>query len=745
MFKVGFGLVTGGALITGVLPVIAQDVPFELEEIVVTAQKRAQSQQDVPIAVSAFSGAELEGAGVGDLGDLVVVDPSLLIRTSTDESRGASLRIRGVGTTGQNSGLEGSVGVFVDGVYLSRSGIAMNDLVDIERVEVLRGPQGTLFGKNTSSGALAIATKKPDFEFGGHLQAAYGNYDSLVLRGSVTGALVEDKLAGRLAFSRNKRNGTVDDASTDETYNDKNRWVVRGQLLWTPNDDVEVRFIGDYGQKDENCCASPYSLYGPAQAAIAALGGSTVSGGAFAREVAVNVPFVNDTEEYGFSGELSWDWDGVALTALSSYRRYEYFVSLDGDRADVDLINTTVDSAIETITQEVRFQGRAGVLDWLVGGYYFSEDIADAGGTLYGNQLGDYFGLLVPASVQDLVRTSYVEGGGAVSDAFEQDTKGWSVFTHNNIQLSDEFTITAGLRYNSEDKEGAGTFVSNSTILCTIPALASVAVLCPVSDYTADTDYQAVTGTLKVSYAPSDDVMVYGGYSRGFKAGGINLNRNAAGSVIEFDPEKVNTWELGIKSELLNRKVRLNGSVYYSDFTDYQLNTFDGVRFVISNAAGVKSKGFEVDLKALLTSELILTAGYAYNDSKYTNDTIDANLAGRRISLAPESTVTGGMNYVRPLGNSGLKVFASANVRYQTGVNTGSNLAPEKYQSSYALVNAKLGVEGGDGKWEIALWGNNIFDQDYFTVIIDAPGQSGSFNGYLGNPATYGLSGQLRF
>lgn len=729
---------------------IAEEVKIKeglaIERIEVTAQKRVQSIQEVPIALSAFNGNELVEAGVIRFQDLENVDPSLTIRTATDESRGSSIRIRGVGTTGNNNGLESSVGVFIDGVYLSRAGMAMNDLMDIERVEILRGPQGTLFGKNTTSGALSITTKLPEFDYGAEVGITYGSENNQKIKGSVTGALLDDQVAGRFSFTHNTKDGQIDDVNSGKTYNDIDRWTTRGQLLFTPQDDVSVRVIADYSEKEENCCASPYLQYGDKQKIIEALGGTTASDDPYDRLIAINGEHYNEATNYGISAELTWDFNNLSFTAISSFRNYSYDVETDGDRSDLDIVNSTISSKTETITHELRLQGESGMMNWMGGAYYFSEDIKDLSDSLYGSDTGAFVSNLapLPPPIKAFVISTYTEGGGATLNDFYQKTDGWALFTHNDFSLTETLTLTAGLRYNSESKQGGGKFTSDSSALCGHPKLGKLGLICPVEDFESDIKYEEVTGTLKMSYQLSGNAMIFGGYSRGFKAGGINLNRDAAKSDFEFLPETVDSWELGLKSDLLDDLIRFNVSTYYSEFNDYQLNTYDGVAFIISNAAGVKSKGFELDLTAILSEHLMIKAGYAYNDATYTDDTIDPDLAGQRLSNAPKNTGTLGMLYSREIGEE-TDLFVNANARYQSGTNTGSNLAPEKYQPSYTVVNLRAGVRAMDDSWEVALWGKNILDEDYMIVAIDTPGQAGSLSAFLGQSASYGVSATFRF
>ncbi len=720
-----------------------------IDEIIVTAQRREQDLHEVPIAITAISGTELENSGVPDVAELGMVAPSLRITTSTSESFGSVIRMRGVGTAGGNAGLEGSVGVFVDGVYRSRTGIAMNDLIDIQRIEVLRGAQGTLFGKNTSAGAIHIITQKPDFEFGGAVDGSIGNYDMRRVRGTVTGPVIDNKLALRFSGTVNKRDGFVDDVPTGRDFNDRDRFVLRGQALFTPNESIEARLIIDYSEKDERCCASPFSQYGPSEAIITALGGTVIPDDEFDRNVAVDGNFVNTADDFGSSLEVNWNMGDLLFTSITAYREYDAFGSGDVDRNSIDIANDTTDFSVETFTQEFRLQGTKGKWDWLVGAYYFAEDIERDNAILYGAQAGDWFAALVPPPFRPLISPLYPEGGGAVSSLFKQETTGWAIFTHNVIELTPSLNLVLGLRYSDESKDGSGTFVTNSPSCDAFTPdspFAPLRVLCPVPDFQTDLDNQDPTGTVKLQYVVSDSMNTYASYSRGFKAGGINLGRTAGldEAGFNFDPETVDSYEIGAKGRFFNGGLRVNLAGFYSEFEDFQLNTFNGTQFIISNAAGVKTKGVEFDGMLAPGAGWLLNAGLAYTDASYTNNTEDPVLAGEQLTNAPRWTINAGVGNATAITSS-LEVFGRINASYNSSFNTGSNLAPEKHQSSYTRVNARLGLRAKEVGWELIAWAANLLDEDYNLIIIETPIQSGSFSAFTGSPRTYGVTARMNF
>jgi outer membrane receptor protein involved in Fe transport len=467
-----------------------------IEEIIVTATKREQNIQDVPIAVTALSEATIERAGVKDLRDLPTLSPSFNMNSSQTESQGTTLRIRGVGTTGNNIGLESAVGVFLDGVYLSRPGIALGDLMDLTQLEVLRGPQGTLFGRNTTAGALNIKTEKPDLEEDElWLNATVGNRDSQAIQAGMNRPLIEDVLAFRFAAAWRDQGGFVKSTTGAESFN-RDRWLLRGQLYWTPTDDIDVRLIADFAKAKEECCDAPISFETPlvaagafAAAGLPADGGAPVSGKrAVKNRISNGEQFENPFRQWGVSLEINWDFDFAQLTYLPAYREFEAssvqnsdFVNLDVFTVPGDTGSPTFDD-IKTFSQEIRLQGSfRDRVDWMVGFYYQEEDIQE----LQSLQLGSdyaafisasaYFGGLFPifgssldtiplslggtfGDVRTAANPAIAFAGGVDPDGsfainnFLQDAKGWSLFTHNTVHLIDGLDFTFGLRWIEETK-----------------------------------------------------------------------------------------------------------------------------------------------------------------------------------------------------------------------------------------------------------------------------------------------------
>ena len=471
-----------------------EDSQRTLSTITVTATQRAESVQDVPIAVTALDPEILDRAGVADVTSLDSVAPSFNMNSSDTATGGTTLRIRGVGTTGNNIGLESSVGVFLDGVYLSRPGVALGDLLDLEQIEVLRGPQGTLFGRNTSAGALNIKTKKPNLEaYEGFANLTFGNYNLVNVQGGVNIPLVKDKFAIRLSGASRDRDGYVEGFNGSESH-DRNRYTLRAQALWDMGEGGTLRAIADYSEAEENCCHAVWfqdtafaAVFGPA--GFPADGGAPNTGEAALDSLVSNDDnFFNPFEQTGFSVEYNNDTPFGDLTYIGSYRDYsaasfrntDYTAlriftvgaspeaqTLGGGRFNPD--NNPTD--IKTTTHELRLQDTAfnDRLDWLIGAYYSDEKI-DASGSL--TLLDQYqaavsAGLLGSTSNLLLAFAGGVDATGDYADnAFEQDGESFSLFTHNILSITDKLDLTVGVRYVEETKDGSFTQISGQHNAC---------------------------------------------------------------------------------------------------------------------------------------------------------------------------------------------------------------------------------------------------------------------------------------
>ena len=858
----------------------------QMGEIIVTATRRAEALSDVPLAISAVTAETLENTGANDIRQLNQVAPSLLVSSTGSEANG-SARIRGVGTVGDNPGLESSVAVFIDGVYRSRSGIGLNELGEIERVEVLRGPQGTLFGRNASAGLIHIISKRPAFTFGANGELTYGNYDFMRASASVTGPLTQS-IAARLDGVFVKRDGFLRDVNNDTDVNDRDRYFVRGQLLFEPSNALSFRLIGDYTKRDEKCCGAAYvgpafnpligGLNDPAQNNIVrvllALGENPAAfNNPFSRDIYVTPgrSFAGETEDKGVSLEANWELGAATLTSITAYRDYDSDQGSDTDYSTVDILFRAPDGGasrrFETFTQELRVQGElfAGRLDWLVGGFFANEDLTATDNLRFGNQYGRFatcrivsggglaplfsprspgclaarpalFGAASPAIFAGFDRLDSINNRGTTLDQYFQNSRNYAAFTHNIFHVTDTVDITLGARYTNERKKFRAAFGNDNTACpaqqaALLPFL-SVPALAPVSgaliglacqgNSTAELNGVTIrdqrnedefTGTGVLSWKPNEDLLLYASYSRGYKAGGFNLDRSALKSPIlpfsrsggaqalvsslQFDPELNDAFELGAKYS--SGPISVNVAAFRQQFTNFQLNTFNGTVFLVQTvngcdtglnggdrdlsattgtcpedevSYGVRSQGVEVETSLRPSPDITVNLGITYADTSYRNNLVGnrsgapldpalRKLPGDNLSNAPEVVVTSSFTWTPDIGNTGLSGLFYIDSRLTSDYNTGSDLFPQKEQDGYAIVNARIGLRGDRQRWAVELWAQNLFDEDHAQVVFNSPFQAGAagapfvdpqfpggrqiFSAFLAEPRTYGLTLRGRF
>ena len=552
---------------------------IEENEVVVTASKRQQTLQDTPIAVSVTSAATIERAQIRDLIDLQTVVPSLRV-TQAQTSGQTVFLIRGFGTSAQNPGLEPSVGVFVDGVYRSRSSAQISDLPNIERIEVLRGPQSTLFGKNASAGVISVVTRKPQFKFGGSVTATYGNFDTKVLKADITGPIT-DSIAFSLGGNYNKRDGYVRVLNTGDKINDRDRYDLRGQLLFAPASDFEVRLIGDYSKISEDCCQAPLVLAGPTVGALNAVIGrqpATVNPpNPFGDAVRLSQIPHSRIKSYGGSGQIDYSPGNLAFTSITSYRELRSQVNDDADFSAADIIENNIGLNVDTFTQELRVASNFdGPLNFLLGGFYFNEDIDYTNALDFGTQTRAYLNILSatgpnPAlqnglrSVEGILGlplgTTFAPAGRAITDNFTQHNESYSIFGNVDFKVTDRLTLTGGFNYTDDRKKVASNVVSNDRFSAIDLVALGVAIGVPAS--VANTAANPLLGlralqflppflnfpnavengkshdsdwsyTLRAAYKISRRVNAYATYSTGFKATSFNLSRDSRPFASDF-------------------------------------------------------------------------------------------------------------------------------------------------------------------------------------------------------------------
>ncbi len=854
------------AMVAIATPTFAQDAPqadtaVNEGDIIVTATRRNETLSNVPLAVSAVTSESLQNSGANDIRQLNQLAPSLLVSSTGTEANG-SARIRGIGTVGDNPGLESSVAVFIDGVYRSRSGAGLNELGEIERIEVLRGPQGTLFGRNASAGLIHIISKKPSDTFGANAEATYGNFDNIRLSAGVTGP-VANNISARIDGVYSKRDGFYKDATNNTDVNDRNRYFVRGQLLIEPSSALSVRLIADYSRKKEKCCAAVYldqntvgqigGLNDPAQNNIIRVLtslGQPIAGfsNPYSRNISVSRGrgFGGKTTDGGVSAEANLDIGAAKLTSITAYRDYKSGQGSDTDYSAVDILyrgeNGRAFRQFKTFSQELRLQGSAfeDKLDWLIGGYFANENLTTSDNIRFGSQYGRFatcrivsggglagltsatspgclaarpaaFGAASPAIYAGFDRLDSLNDRGSTQDIYKQNSRNFAVFTHNIIHLSDKFSVTLGARYTSERKKFNATFGNDNNVcvaqqaalvpFLSNPGLAAVAggligLSCQgnstaelngvsISDKRKESEF---TGTAVASYKPVDDLLLYASYSRGYKAGGFNLDRSAlkpptlpfaatpGGAQafvgrLQFDPEIVNAFELGAKYS--SRQLTVTAALFRQNFKNFQLNTFDGSVFLVQTVNGcntslagadrdlsvttgacaakdvgygVRAEGLELEASLRPARGVNIGLGFTYSKTKYRDSLVGNSsgaplspalrkLPGDNLSNAPELVTTASFAWTPDIGSSGLSGLVYFDTRLTGDYNTGSDLFPQKEQDSFALVNGRIGIRGPDEKWAIEVWGQNLFNKNYTQVAFNTPFQAGGASPAFTDPA----------
>ncbi|HSJ77816.1 MAG TPA: TonB-dependent receptor plug domain-containing protein, partial [Erythrobacter sp.] len=437
------------------------DAPESSNQIIVTASKREQTLQEVPISVSVTSGETLENAQIRDVLDLQTVTPSLRV-SQLQSASATTFIIRGFGNGDNNFGIEPSVGVFIDGVFRSRSAAALSDLNMVSRIEVLNGPQSTLFGKNASAGVISVVTREPQYEFGGQVEASYGNFNALVLKGEITGP-ISDNIAFSIDGSYNRRDGYANIVNLDEELSDRNRWTARGQLLIEPTPDFKVRIIGDYGKIDEVCCQVSTLVAGPTAGAIFAVGGALDTNFFSYNTFLSQVPR-NEVDNYGGSIQADWNIGNLTLTSITAYRELQNFLDQDVDFTSARVVTETRDQTVDTFTQELRLTSDFdGPLNFLLGGFYFDEKITQDSRLTTGADSRAFFSLLAGnplvfngvEQARSLPQGSIFSEGPLTAEQFSMSNEAWSVFGTVDFEPADGLVFTAGFNYTDDKKNFA--------------------------------------------------------------------------------------------------------------------------------------------------------------------------------------------------------------------------------------------------------------------------------------------------
>jgi iron complex outermembrane recepter protein len=707
--------------------------PLVLEEVIVTAQKRSESLQEVPVAVNAFSAATIQEAGINNTADLAVMTPSLH-SLNVQSPFTTKLQIRGIGTAQSDPALEPSVGVFVDGVFLGRSGLGMSDLTDIERIEVLQGPQGTLYGKNTNAGAISVITKRPSFEgFEGYVEASVGDYDMGKLTLAATGPL-SDTLAYRLSGNIHRRDGYMENSGAADG-NDADDWNVQGKLLWEPNDRLSLMLAGSHVDRNNTCCVPDATQGDPVQAELAQRGLPQDKNDPRDYKIATNrdAEFALESDTLSLHIDYVLEWGSI--TSITAWNDYDYTQLVDQDRSQLDIIGGPGEFySGDSLSQELRLDSQVGDnIDYQLGLFYYEQTTQRGDGTTTVT-LGDDFLTIAaqeigPVIAQIAAPGDYLFGKGV----WDNDT--FAIFGQATWHIGERWHLTGGLRWTDEERE-AELFSDN---VSTAPAVANGVtsylgrISTPVDD-TFNRSSDNVDWLLKAAFDLSEGTMIYASAATGTKSGNFN-GVNGTPEQREFDDEDTLGYELGAKSTFLDSRVRLNSAIFYTEVDDYQFQQGlpDGGA-IVSNEAEVEVSGLDLQLEALPLENLTLTAGLLY---MHDYDVVSGPNEGKKLSTTPDYTANLGATLVFPLADGAL--YLRGDYMYMDDHVTNNSNEPEDvaFQDRTA-VNAKLGWRNDN--WNLSVWGKNLTDDGYAGLTSQVQRFSGSRAYYLTPPRTYGAT-----
>lgn len=692
--------------------------PVTLDEIIVTARRRSENLQDVPASIGVFDAESLDQRGVESLDDLAQSTAGLAIETSTGIS---TVYIRGVGGGGRNVGFGTRAGIYVDGVYVGQFASINQSTSDVSRVEILRGPQGTLFGRNSVSGAVNVVSVRPNYVFAGDGSIEIGENGTREARAAVNLPLVGEQLALRVSGAVRERDGFTTNLVDGQDLGNIDRRTLRGALLWDINPDLSLTLAADHTTDDGR------RLVGEDDTNLTGTGASA-NPGAF--DVAFSTTPVWESEFYGASATLEYQMSaGQTLTAISALRRLDWGRMNDLDYSPLELLSTDFEDRFEQVSHELRFASEgSGRLRYLAGLYFLEDTAQTRRAVRFGRQIG-----ALPLGLSP---------GTAVTIAAEVETRSIAAFGNLDFAISEALTLNAGVRVTDEDVSLVDYALDGSVA----PALR----IATVPSLEGRVSASRVDPTLALTYALGETTNVYARYSQGFKSGGFNvdfLNATQINEGLEFSAEAARSYELGYKSELFNSRARINVAVYQTDFEDYQINQFvdlGGGQTVVQlrNAAEVRIRGAEVETVAEPMANLQLGANLAYLDAAFeafpNGDGSGVDLSGARLPQAPRFTGSFFVDYVQALPWAGLRLkgFAEYNVRGESFA--GPENLTRQALDGRRLLNLRVGLTPDDARWTIEAWVRNALDDDY-TVNRDR-----DFFGTLirerGDPRTAGLT-----
>jgi iron complex outermembrane receptor protein len=767
-------------------------------ELTVTARRREETVQSVPLAISVVGGDRIDSTGAFNVGRLQQLTPTLQYYSTNPRNTAVNIRGLGVPFGLTSDGFEQGVGFYIDDVYNARVATATFDFLDVSRIEVLRGPQGTLYGKNTTAGAVNITTNQPTFEFEGKAELTAGNLDFKQAKAAISGPL-SDTIAARLAVSTTTRRGTIYNVTSRQHVNGQDNLGVRGQILYKPNDNLAITFAGDYSEQDPECCAQIFVRTGATQrplnrqyAALAAAQGYTVvSTNPFDRVTDVDANLNAGNKIGGASARVVWNVGPGTLTSITAWRFWDWKPENDRDFLGLSIVSKSQNpSQQDQYSQELRYNYAADRYDFVVGAFAFKQRI-DTQGTEQQGAASSRWNI-TPSNVLSN-DPSVLNGLTALNTQYLKNTS-FALFGQLSWKVTDAFTIQPGVRLNYDKKDGFyqrrvfdGQGVAVLTTDTGARRAAQLAVFTPQLSAPKFSDWN-FSYDLTASYRFRPDVLGYATYAKSFKSGGVNQNglpTDAAGNPIlsagQIKPEDVDHFEAGLKTQFWDRRATLNLSAFRTNIKDYQATVTNGqlgvLRGYLANAGKVQSQGFEFDFAVRPGDRLSAYFNGAYTDATYKKfvdapcppelsggttvaagqtpsapgtpgglSPANCDISGQRLPGVSKWSLSFGAEANAPasfLGKDG-EVYVGYDGSYRS--NFSSNASPSIYTwvDGYSLSNFRAGFRTDDGV-NVYAWVRNAFDENYFELLAVGPSNTGLIAGQPGDPRTYGVTLKAAF
>jgi iron complex outermembrane recepter protein len=776
----------------------ADEAQADSNDIIVTARRRSESAQDIPLAVSVLDAKQLDETGAFNVNRLQQLAPTLQFYSSNPRNTAVNIRGLGVPFGLTSDGFEQGVGIYVDDVYYSRVASATFDFLDVAQIEVLRGPQGTLYGKNTTAGAINIQTNQPTFDFEGRAEVSVGNYNFQQARLAVSGPLSET-VAARVAFSGTSRNGTIRNVTTGENIQSLDNIGLRAQLLWEPTSDLKVKLVGDYNKQDAVCCGSVFVGIGATQrplnrqfaALAAAQNYAPPSANPFDRLTDLDSNLNAGNVIAGAALKITWDVGPGTFTSVTAWRYWDWKPENDRDFTGLSIVALSQNpSQQDQYTQEFRYAYTGDRFDFVLGAFAFNQRIDTQGTEAHGINSSRWS--IAPNNPLSL-DPSVLNGLTARNTQFLKSTSA-ALFGQLSWKATDSFTIQPGVRLNYDEKQGfyqrrvfTGTGVELTGRETDARSRAQLGVFQPQISAPEDTDWN-LTYDLTLSYEVAPDVLAYGTYAKSFKTIGINQNglpTDANGQPIAaagtIRPETVDHFEVGLKSQFWNRKATLNLAAFRTDIRDYQATVNNGqfgvLRGFLANAGKVRSQGIEADFSIRPSARFTAYTNAAYTDARYVRFTdapcppelaggttavpgqtpsapgtpggispANCDISGQRLPGVSKWSFSFGAEGNVPatfLGKPG-EVYLGYDGSYRSNFSSNPSPSALTFVDGYSLSNLRAGFRSDDGL-NLFVWVRNAFDENYFEQLFVGPSNTGLIAGLPGDPRTFGATAAITF